>query len=114
MFLCDLVLKQAFDCHFYLKTCPYVSNLPFPFQFQTDGLTIISESDWKFFCEDWQCAISKCVSAEIEFSSGEVKKLAGSCEDMPISEESLHPSNDGANDEVESRQLTIKSYPMVR
>ncbi|MCL7043232.1 hypothetical protein MKW94_017363 [Papaver nudicaule] len=79
----------------------------------TYGLTIISENDWKLFCEDWQCNISKCVSAEIEFISGDVKKLVGSCEEMSISEGNLNPSNDGANDEVESRQSIIKTSPMI-
>ncbi|KAI3915584.1 hypothetical protein MKX01_015409 [Papaver californicum] len=67
-----------------------------------DGLTIISENDWKFFCEDWQGANSKCVSAEIELSSG-------SCEEMPTSEAYPNPSNH----EVESRKPTIKTYPMI-
>ncbi|KAI3852486.1 hypothetical protein MKW98_009187 [Papaver atlanticum] len=75
----------------------------------TDGLTLISENDWKFFCEDWQVANSKCVSAEIEFSNGDVKKLVVSSEEMPISEANLNPSND----EVEPRQPTIKTYPMI-
>ncbi|KAI3972309.1 hypothetical protein MKX01_017913 [Papaver californicum] len=75
----------------------------------TNGLTLISENDWKFFCEDWQIANSKGVSAEIEFSSGDVKKVVGSCEEAPISEANLDPSND----EVEPRQPTIRTYPMM-
>ncbi|KAI3916826.1 hypothetical protein MKW98_001407 [Papaver atlanticum] len=75
----------------------------------TDGLTLISENDWKFFCEDWRVANSKCVSAEIEFSNGDVKKLVGSSEEMAISEANLNPSND----EVEPRQPIIKTYPMI-
>ncbi|KAI3980371.1 hypothetical protein MKX01_003910 [Papaver californicum] len=60
------------------------------------------KNDWKFFCEDWQGANSKCVSAEIELSSV-------SCEEMPTSEAYLNSSNH----EVESRQPTIKTYPMI-
>ncbi|XP_026409596.1 ubiquitin carboxyl-terminal hydrolase 26-like isoform X2 [Papaver somniferum] len=75
----------------------------------TDGLTIVSENDWKFFAEDWQGANSNCVSAEIEFSISNAKKLIGFFEEGPISEEDLNPSND----EVASRQPSLKTYPMV-
>ncbi|OVA08284.1 Ubiquitin carboxyl-terminal hydrolases family 2 [Macleaya cordata] len=79
----------------------------------TDGLTIITENDWKFFCEEWQGTDWKGLSAEIEFTSCGMSKLVGSCEEMPISDVHLIPSNDEANDEVESRQPTIKTYPMI-
>ncbi|RZC74951.1 hypothetical protein C5167_050427 [Papaver somniferum] len=75
----------------------------------TDGLTIVSENDWKFFAEDWQGANSNCVSAEIEFSISNAKKLIGFFEEGPISEEDLNPSND----EVASRQPSLKTYPMT-
>ncbi|KAI3831959.1 hypothetical protein MKX03_036596 [Papaver bracteatum] len=75
----------------------------------TDGFTLISENDWKFFCEDWQVSNPKCVSAKIEFSNGDMKKLVGSSEEIPISEANLNPSND----EVKLRQPTIKTYPMI-
>ncbi|XP_026390990.1 ubiquitin carboxyl-terminal hydrolase 26-like isoform X1 [Papaver somniferum] len=77
--------------------------------YTTDGLTLISENDWKFFCEDWQGANSKCVSAEFEFSGADAKKLIGSSEEVPISEAKLNASND----EVEPRQPTIKTYPTI-
>ncbi|KAI3906382.1 hypothetical protein MKW92_024917 [Papaver armeniacum] len=82
----------------------YERGLIFQKPSTTDGLTIISENDWKFFCEDWQGANSKCVSAEIE-----VEVCGGSSEEMSTSEACLNPSND----EAESRQPTIKTHPMI-
>ncbi|KAJ4951503.1 hypothetical protein NE237_028335 [Protea cynaroides] len=78
----------------------------------TDGLTIITESDWKSFCDEWDCPEAKGISAEIEFSNGMTNKLVGSCEEMPIVEEHLN-SPDEVNDELESRLPIIKTAPEI-
>lgn len=79
------------------------------FGFQTDGLTIIAESDWKLFCEEWGGVEGKGISAKIEFSNA-VENDLGSCEGMPIMEEHLS-SLDEPNDELESRRPVIRTYP---
>lgn len=78
----------------------------------TDGLTIITKDDWKFFCEEWGCTEEKGISAEIEFSNCVANNLAGSCEEMPIIEEHMSP-HDEVNEEIESRQPVIKTSPEV-
>ncbi|XP_021276622.1 ubiquitin carboxyl-terminal hydrolase 26 isoform X1 [Herrania umbratica] len=74
----------------------------------TDRLTIITENDWKCFCEEWGGTEEDGISAVIELSSTE--NLAGCCEDMPISVQQLDLSNE-VNNEVESRQLVIRTCP---
>lgn len=80
--------------------------------FQTDGLAIITENDWKLFCEQWGGIEEKGISAEIDFSNFIEDGSLGSCEEMAISEElmSLHE----ANGEPESRKPFIKTFPEVR
>ncbi|KAK9289140.1 hypothetical protein L1049_017613 [Liquidambar formosana] len=78
----------------------------------TDGLTIITKDDWKIFCEEWGGKEEEGILAEIEFTSCAVNNLAGSCEEMPISDEHLSP-HDEANDEIESRQPVIKTSPEI-
>ncbi|PIA50461.1 hypothetical protein AQUCO_01300891v1 [Aquilegia coerulea] len=78
-----------------------------------DGFTIITESDWKFFCDDWEGTEWDGISAEIEFSNLGASKVIGSCEDMPISEAHLGSSKDEVNDELESREPIIKTVPEV-
>lgn len=77
----------------------------------TDGLTIIAESDWKLFCEEWGGVEGKGISAKIEFSNA-VENDLGSCEGMPIMEEHLS-SLDEPNDELESRRPVIRTYPEI-
>lgn len=54
-----------------------------------DGLTLISESDWKFFCDEWSGQESKGIHAEISFSNF-TKKMTGSCNEMPIDDKEEH------------------------
>lgn len=77
----------------------------------TDGLTLISESDWKFFCDEWNGQGSKGISAEIAFSNI-TKKMARSYNEMPIDDTEEH---DGIKEEtievVEERIPTIITAP---
>ncbi|KAM7513474.1 hypothetical protein LguiB_012349 [Lonicera macranthoides] len=77
----------------------------------TDGLAIITENDWKLFCEHWGGMEEKGISAEIDFSNFTEDGSLGSCEEMAISDEltSLHE----ANGEPESRKPFIKTCPEV-
>ncbi|KAF9591999.1 hypothetical protein IFM89_011582 [Coptis chinensis] len=75
----------------------------------TDGLTLITESDWKFFCQEWDGTEWDGISAQIEFRNCGTKKVIGSCEEMQISEVDLSPSNDELNNELESREPFIKT-----
>ncbi|KAM1224734.1 hypothetical protein ACFX1S_043812 [Malus domestica] len=77
-----------------------------------DGLILITENDWKSFCEEWGGIEEKGISAEIELSSTEENNLAGSCEEMPMGEEDLSTPNH-VNGEVECRRLMIKTCPEI-
>ncbi|XP_043708962.1 ubiquitin carboxyl-terminal hydrolase 26-like [Telopea speciosissima] len=76
----------------------------------TDGLTIITASDWKSFCEEWDCPEAKGICAEIEFTNCPTNKLVGSCEEIPVLEEHINP-HDEVIDELESRPPIIKTFP---
>ncbi|PHT52680.1 hypothetical protein CQW23_07142 [Capsicum baccatum] len=75
----------------------------------TDTLTIITDNDWKLFCEDWGCTEAKGITAEIDCLGN---NFLGSSEDMAISEEHMN-LNDESNVGVESRRLIIKISPEV-
>ncbi|XP_077224086.1 ubiquitin carboxyl-terminal hydrolase 26-like isoform X2 [Tasmannia lanceolata] len=78
----------------------------------TDGLTIITESDWKCFCEEWKVPEGKGIYAEIYYS-GTTNKLIGSSEEMLLLESDLDPSVDEVNGELESKQPIIKTNPEI-
>ncbi|XAR57648.1 Ubiquitinyl hydrolase 1 [Bertholletia excelsa] len=78
----------------------------------TDGFTIISENDWKLFCEDWGGAEKECISAEIEVSSCMGDESMGVSSDLPISEEHMN-AHDEANGETETKQPMVKTFPEV-
>ncbi|XP_047161205.1 ubiquitin carboxyl-terminal hydrolase 26-like isoform X2 [Vigna umbellata] len=80
-----------------------------------DGLTIISENDWKCFCQEWSGIETKGISARIENVNDLEDALNGSCKDMPICENQLDPLdkvNNGSGNGV-NRQLVIKTSPEV-
>lgn len=76
----------------------------------TDRLTIITENDWKCFCEEWGGREERGISAVIDLSNIEEDNLAESCEAMPICDDQLAPSNDASN-ENDLRQPVIKTCP---
>ncbi|GMI84417.1 ubiquitin-specific protease 26 [Hibiscus trionum] len=75
----------------------------------TDRLTIITEHDWKCFCEEWGGTEENGISAMIEVSSS--IDLAGCCGDIPICEQQHDLSNE-VNNEIES-QPVIRTCPEV-
>ncbi|KAH9608215.1 hypothetical protein KSS87_000009 [Heliosperma pusillum] len=76
----------------------------------TDGLTIISENDWKNFCEEWGGREDTSIQAEVEFKNLAENHVVGSCQAMSITEENL---NTDENNELESREPVIKTSPEV-
>ncbi|KAK3025995.1 hypothetical protein RJ639_042152, partial [Escallonia herrerae] len=78
----------------------------------TDGLTIISEKDWKLFCEDWGGTVEKGVLAEIELTNCSEDSVAGVSEDMPISEDHMN-ADEETNGEAESKRPVVKTFPEV-
>ncbi|KAH7537797.1 hypothetical protein FEM48_Zijuj03G0131300 [Ziziphus jujuba var. spinosa] len=76
----------------------------------TDGLTIITEIDWKCFYGEWDGVKDKGISAEIEFSNTGGSNCVGSSEDVPISKEDMGALGE-VNNEAESRQLHIRTCP---
>lgn len=79
------------------------------FAYQTDGLTIISENDWKLFCQDWGGLEARGIIAEIECLEND---LVISCDEMQLSED--HMSVNGEpNIGIESRKPIIKTLPEV-
>lgn len=80
--------------------------------FGTDGLTIITEDDWKSFCEEWGGNEDKGIFAEIEFSNCvAADSSAGSCAGT-ISEEHFSLL-DELNGDIESQQPVIKTCPEI-
>ncbi|KAL5698626.1 ubiquitinyl hydrolase 1 [Ranunculus cassubicifolius] len=75
----------------------------------TDKLAIISESDWKFFCEDWEGVEWDGISAEIELrNTGTVTEATGLSEQMPITDTDMIYGK--RNDEINP---ILKTYPEV-
>ncbi|CAJ1972174.1 unnamed protein product [Sphenostylis stenocarpa] len=77
------------------------------------GLTIVSENDWKCFCEEWSGIETKGISARIEKVNDLENALNGSCKEMPICEDKLD-TWDNVNNESYigvNEQLVIKTYP---
>ncbi|XP_047337545.1 ubiquitin carboxyl-terminal hydrolase 26 [Impatiens glandulifera] len=70
-----------------------------------DGITIITENDWKLFCEIWDCSVEDGVSAEIEES-------LDSCPDFPISVENYSAPHE-TNGEIELIPPVLKTSPVV-
>ncbi|KAG2699923.1 hypothetical protein I3760_07G211200 [Carya illinoinensis] len=79
---------------------------------KTDGLTIITENDWKCFCEEWGGEEDKGIAAIIEYSYNAENTLAGSSEEMPVCEEHL-TLHDEVNGENESRRPVIRTCPEI-
>ncbi|CAN4123360.1 unnamed protein product [Withania somnifera] len=75
----------------------------------TDTLTIITDNDWKSFCEDWGGTVAKGVTAEIDCLGNDA---LGSSEDMAISGEHMN-LNDDANVGPKTRSPIIKISPEV-
>lgn len=82
------------------------------YELQTDGLTVITENDWKCFCEEWGGIEGKGISAWIELSSAAGSNLDSSCEEMPKGEED-QGHLDEVNDENETRIPLMKTSPEV-
>ncbi|EXB60443.1 Ubiquitin carboxyl-terminal hydrolase 26 [Morus notabilis] len=78
----------------------------------TDGLTVITENDWKCFCEEWGGIEGKGISAWIELSSAAGSNLDSSCEEMPKGEED-QGHLDEVNDENETRIPRMKTSPEI-
>ncbi|PPD77411.1 hypothetical protein GOBAR_DD25652 [Gossypium barbadense] len=76
----------------------------------TDRLTIITENDWKCFCEEWGGTEENGISAIIELCSS--NDLAECCGGMPMCEQPLDLQNE-VNNENESRQPVIRTCPEV-
>ena len=85
----------------------------FLFGFQADGLTIIAESDWKSFCEEWNVPKEKGISAEIDFICSNTNKLVGTCEVTPILEENLGYPNGEVKEDLLDGQPILKTSPEV-
>lgn len=75
-------------------------------------MTIITENDWKCFCEEWGGTEEKGIYAIIEYSYNAGNTLVASCEEMPVFEERLS-SHDEETSESESRQPVIRTCPEV-
>ena len=102
------------------------------FGFQLDELAIITENDWKVFCEDWGGIDSGGVSAIIEFNIRMEGNALGLSKDTPLSEEHSkdtplseehskdtplseeHMDSATAYDDSECGDPILKTSPMVR
>nr|KYP34246.1 Ubiquitin carboxyl-terminal hydrolase 26 [Cajanus cajan] len=76
------------------------------------SFTIISEDDWKCFCEEWGGIETKGISAIIENINYLKNSLTGSCKEMPICEDQLNTWAK-VNNENGNGQFVIKTCPEV-
>ncbi|XP_027330791.1 ubiquitin carboxyl-terminal hydrolase 26-like isoform X2 [Abrus precatorius] len=83
-----------------------------PRESSVGGLTIISENDWKCFCEEWGGIETKGISARIENNNDLENALTGSCQEMPICDDQLD-TWDKVNNESGNGQIVIKTCPEV-
>lgn len=74
-------------------------------------MAIITENDWKLFCEDWGGTEERGISAVIEINKCMEDSAVGFSEDMPMSEE--HMDSDITIDEAEGKCPMIKTSPEV-
>ncbi|GFZ15537.1 ubiquitin-specific protease 26 [Actinidia rufa] len=79
---------------------------------KTDRLTIITENDWKLFCEDWGGTEEEGISTEIEVSNCMENDTVVVSAEMPISEEHMN-THDEINGETESKRFMVKTRPEV-
>lgn len=79
----------------------------------TDGLAIISESDWQSFSEEWNVAHADGACAEIVFSKSSQDKPHESSEAMVILEKDPDQSINGANDDWEDCRPYVRTDPEV-
>ncbi|KAM3687625.1 hypothetical protein ACJW31_10G089000 [Castanea mollissima] len=79
---------------------------------KTDGLTIITENDWKCFCEEWGGTKEKGISVIIEYSCNAGNFMVGNCEELPVCEEHLS-SHEEVNTENGTRQPAIRTCPEI-
>ncbi|KAH7859363.1 hypothetical protein Vadar_000087 [Vaccinium darrowii] len=78
----------------------------------TDQLTIITEKDWKLFCEDWGGTEEKGISVEIDvnnFSGHDSNRVSA---EISISGEHMN-DHDIENGDADSKQLRVKTCPEV-
>ena len=73
-------------------------------------MTIISENDWKCFCEEWGGIENRGILAEIQLRDTMEKNNVGSCQAMPVTEDRM---DNAINNEDESKEPVIKSFPEV-
>lgn len=77
-----------------------------------DGLTIVTEDDWKWFCEEWGGIREKGISIIVDFSNNAGNELVGSCKEIPLSEEPFGP-RDEENNEIESQRPVVRTFPEI-
>lgn len=78
----------------------------------TDGLTIVTENDWKWFCEEWGGIKEKGLSVIVDFSNNAGNELVGSCKEILLSEEPCGP-RDEENNEIESQRPVVRTFPEI-
>ncbi|KAG5555021.1 hypothetical protein RHGRI_012533 [Rhododendron griersonianum] len=81
-------------------------------ELSTDGLTIVTENDWKLFCEDWGGTEEEGISVEIDVSNCSGDDSSRVSAEIPISGEHM-TDHDRENGEAESKKLRVKTCPEV-
>lgn len=77
-----------------------------------NGLTVIIESDWKFFCGEWDVPEEKGIIATIDFLRNSTS-VVSSCMEIPVLEAHLDHSSDEVNDDIEGREPIVKTLPEI-
>lgn len=76
-----------------------------------DGLTLILESDWKAFCEEWSVPVDKGVTAEIDLVN--THDLCESSVGMLAGEGLIDPAKLEVENGNESKQPVVRTRPEV-
>ncbi|KAG0459753.1 hypothetical protein HPP92_022881 [Vanilla planifolia] len=79
----------------------------------TGGLALISESDWKFFCEEWNAQESKGIHAKIAFANNTTNKVPGSSQEVPVVDEELDQIKEEKYCQLEERAPFIITDPEI-
>lgn len=75
-------------------------------------MTIVTENDWKLFCEDWGGTEEEGISVEIDVSNCSGDDSSRVSAEIPISGEHM-TDHDIENGEAESKKLRVKTCPEV-
>ncbi|KAI4369312.1 hypothetical protein MLD38_017766 [Melastoma candidum] len=111
----DVTINKLICQHFRLLERPLELVLKRGAIFQkisnTDGLALITEDDWKFFCQEWHCSEERGIAATIYYDDDQQKEARPE-EQLNVCEEQLQTA-DGTNVICTTKKPIIRTFPEV-